>query len=50
VTLRLTGVDFTPWRGMMVSVDGQLMGQAGGNQPREFHAENAHSAYGLCTQ
>jgi hypothetical protein len=50
VTLRLTGVDFTPWRGMMVAVDGRLAAPATGNAAREFHATDAHSAYGACTQ
>jgi hypothetical protein len=49
VTLNLSGVDFTPWRGMMVSADGQLMAKVG-NEPQEFHAVNAHSAYGTCPQ
>ena len=50
MTLRLSGVDFTPWRGMMVAADGRLMAPATGNAAREFHATDAHSAYGTCPQ
>ena len=49
MTLRLTGVDMTPWRNMLIAVEGMLGPvPSTANALREFRVETARSAYGDC--
>lgn len=49
VTLRLIGVDMTPWRNMFIEVRGTLgPAPSSANALREFNVETARSAYGDC--